>query len=276
MDTGTSFDISSILEFMKSNGISLRSVKYLVPTHHHFDHFGGGWKLWETIKRINSEVKVLTTEKTKKQLQSPKNHIKNAKRTFGEFVGTINPLPDDAFEIVDPDESIKIQGLDRTNQFQLISTPGHSPDHVCPTLFKNNKVSFMYIGEAAGSLLHSTKLVTLSTSMPPDYKYKDYMTSLEKIIELKPSIVGYCHFGGVKGEKKVLLALEDNIEYSDFFRNYVQRKYEERGETRYIVEQYMTEELRKRTDFPHLELINNVIVGVVYGQLIDLGLRNMK
>lgn len=273
MDTGTSFDVSSILEFMKSQGISLHSVTYLVPTHHHFDHFGGGWKLWEIIKQINSEVKVLTTEKTKIQLQSPENHVKNAKRTFGEFVGTMNPLPEEAFEIVDPDEPIKIQGLDKSTQFQLISTPGHASDHVCPTLFKNSEVSFMFLGEAAGSLLHSTKCVTLCTSMPPDFSHKEYMASLDKIIELNPGIVGYCHFGAIKGKKEVRQTLEDNKEYSVFFRNYVQRKYQERGETRYIVEQYMTEELMKRTDFPHKELITNVIVGVVYGQLVDLGLR---
>ncbi|MFQ5819413.1 MAG: MBL fold metallo-hydrolase [Candidatus Heimdallarchaeota archaeon] len=276
MDTGTNNDVSSVLEFMKNNALFLKKVNYLVPSHYHFDHFGGGSKLWETIKEVNPEVKILTVEETKKRLQDHSSHVKRAKRTFSGFVGTMEPLPAEAFEIVDPDEPILIPGMDGTMRFELISTPGHTTAHVSPTFFKNNKPEFMYLGEAAGSLLHLTKLVTLSTSMPPDFKFNSYMTSLEKIIDLKPKNTGYGHFGAVKCKVMVMQALRENREFSYFFRDYVKEKFTERAETRYVVEQFMTQELRKRTDFPNLELYTNMIVAVVYGQLVDLGLRKLK
>ena len=200
MDTGTSNDVNSILNLMRSNNLPLKKTKYLVPSHHHFDHLGGGWKLWKTIRKFNPEMKILTIERTKKLLQNPKSHLKRAKRTYGDFVGSMEPLPDDnAYEIVEPDEPIKIPGLKRSKHLQLVSTPGHTYDHICPTLFENNKAKFTYLGEAAGSLLHSQKLVTLPSSMPPEFNFKIYIKSLEKIIDLMPLNTRYAHAGAVRG-----------------------------------------------------------------------------
>ena len=56
MDIGTSNDVHSFLDFMKGNNLALKKVKYIVPSHHHFDHLGGGWKLWKTIREFNPEM----------------------------------------------------------------------------------------------------------------------------------------------------------------------------------------------------------------------------
>lgn len=277
MDVGTSDDVNFILDFMKKNNIELKKIKYLVPSHHHFDHFGGGWKLWKTINEINPEVKILTIERTKKLLQDPNSHLKRAKRTFGDFIGSMEPLPDDnAFEIVDPDEPIKIQGLNNSKYLQLVSSPGHTADHVSPTLFEDNQVKFMYLGEAAGGLLHSQLLITLPSSMPPEFDFKTYIQSLDKLIELKPNITGYAHAGVVKGHERVIQALRENREYSFFFRDFVKNKFSERGETRYVVEQFIEQEMRGRSDVSSNELYTNYVVAVVYGQLVDLGLKEPR
>ncbi len=276
MDTGTSNEIPAIIKFMQQQELSLKKIEFLIPSHAHFDHSGGVWQLWETIKDHNPNVKVLTTEATQKQLQDPTTHMMRAKRTFGDLVGEMKALPDNAYEITVPNEPLKISGLEDSKEFMLVSSPGHTPDQVCPTLFEEGRPEFMFLAEAAGSLFHSQRLVTLGTGMPPGYNFKTYVESLNKIIELEPSNVGYCHFGAVKGKENVLKVLKENLEFSYFFRDFVKEKYMESGKTRFVVEQFVEQELEKRTEFPKNALITNVIAAIVYGELIDLGLKEPK
>jgi glyoxylase-like metal-dependent hydrolase (beta-lactamase superfamily II) len=274
MDIGTSDDVDYILKFFKKKNISLERIKYLIPSHHHFDHFGGGWKLWHEIQKFNPDVKVITTVKTKKLLQDSKEHLKRAKRTFGELIGMMHPLPDEAYEIVKINENIPISGLKK--QFKLIATPGHTNDHICPTLINNGKTEFVYLSECAGGILNSQKLVTVPSSMPPDFNFDIYVQSLRKIIDLKPLNVGYAHSGAVRGCEAVKQILEEHLDFSFYFRDFVENKYNERGETRYVVEQFIEQEMKNRTENFHHELTSKYVVAVIYGQLIDLGLKEPK
>ncbi|MHA2204010.1 MAG: MBL fold metallo-hydrolase, partial [Candidatus Hodarchaeales archaeon] len=274
MDVGTSDGVNFILAFLKEKNVSLKKIKYLIPSHHHFDHFGGGWKLWGKIKEINPDVKVLTTVKTKKLLQNSKEHLHRARRTFGDLIGIMKPLSDDAFNIVEPGEPIQIPGFEK--EFKLVSTSGHTCDHVCPTLSHNGKTEFVYLSECAGGLLHSQKLITVPSSMPPDFNFNTYMQSLKKIINLKPLNVGYAHAGAVRGHEGVKQVLEEHVDFSFFFRDFVKNKFIERGETRYVVEQFIEQEMKERSDVYLNELYSNYVVAVVYGQLVDLGFKEPK
>jgi glyoxylase-like metal-dependent hydrolase (beta-lactamase superfamily II) len=262
---------------MKNNNYPLKKVKYLVPSHHHFDHLGGGWKLWKIIREFNPEVKILTIDRTKKLLQDPINHLNRAKRTFGKLVGIMEPFPDDnAYEIIEPDEPIKIPGLNSSKNLQLVSSPGHTLDHVCPTLFDDNKPIFTYLGEAAGGLLHSEKLVTVPSSMPPEFNFNLYIQSLEKINDIKPLNVGYAHTGAVRGYEGVMQVLNEHREFSFHFREFVKNKFLERGETKYVVEQFIEQEMKDRSDVKFSDLSTRYVVAVVYGQLVDLGFKKPK
>ena len=65
MDVGSSLQVKDVLRYAKNNNIYLSSFKYFIPSHHHFDHNGGLWKIIDTIKEHNSEVKILTNSQTK-------------------------------------------------------------------------------------------------------------------------------------------------------------------------------------------------------------------
>ena len=278
LDCGTSDDVFALLTYLDSHNISLKQISYLVPSHYHFDHFGGGWKLWESIYGANPEVKILTTELTKNYLKNPEPHMKRAVRTFGKSIGVMKSIPEKAFEIIDPNQDLIIPGLEEDRSFRLESTPGHTPDHVTATLSRNGETTFMFVGEAAGTLMHDSKLVTLGTSMPPEFDFDQYISSLEKIIAKKPANIGLAHFGAVLGETAASTLLKENLKFTYFFRDFVNEKYYEKGETKYIVEEFLKKELPNRVDLAHLKsgIMTNIIVALVYGQLVDLGLRDPK
>ena len=79
MDCGSSLEVKRISRYLKRNDIPLSSVKYLIPTHHHFDHAGGLWALKDEIKKHNPDVKILTNKKTKTLLIKKKIFSKKEK-----------------------------------------------------------------------------------------------------------------------------------------------------------------------------------------------------
>jgi glyoxylase-like metal-dependent hydrolase (beta-lactamase superfamily II) len=253
-------------------------IQYLVPTHYHFDHFGGGWSLWNQLKEYNPEVKILTTSATKKQLQNPELHMKRAYRTFGQSIGIMRAIPDEAFEIVRPNDEVSLLGFTDSQSFSLVPSAGHSDDHVCPTFFNNQKTEFLFAGEAAGTRMHSENLHTLGTSMPPEFSYQTYIESLERLISLNPLNIGLGHFGVVKGLENTLNLLRDNLIFTHRFRSFVKDKYEEKNETRWIVKQFMEHELKDRVNTSKIDMqfLTRIIVALVYGQLIDLGFRDAR
>ena len=78
------------------------------------------------------------------------------------------------------------------------------------------------------------------------------------------------------GQGAVKQVLEEHMEFSFFFRDFVKNKFAERGETRFVVEQFIEQEMKRRSETYNHELYINYVVAVVYGQLIDLGLKKPK
>ena len=148
LDCGSSLDINRLLRYMKKKGILLSSVKYIIPTHHHFDHSGGLWKLFDKIKQENTEVKILCSSLYKNLINNFDTvlHFKHVKKTFGGLIGEIKKISDDAFKILKSDqffsndctiiENFTIE--DKVVGLSILETPGHAPDHVCPMFIIND------------------------------------------------------------------------------------------------------------------------------------------
>ena len=124
---------------MKKLNIELSSFKYLTTTHHHFDHNGGLWQLYDILKEHNPEVKIVTNEKTMELLNDYEDHLARGKRTYGNLTGIMKPIKEKAFKIIKPSinfntdpinfdfiDSFPIKGSEI--KFGILKTPGHTPD----------------------------------------------------------------------------------------------------------------------------------------------------
>lgn len=285
LDCGSSNDINRLLRYMKNNKIDFSSIKYLTTSHCHFDHVGGMWKLYETLQGYNPDLKILTNQKTMDLLNDFETHLNRAKRTYGNLVGIMKPIKESAFEIIEP--SINFSGnannLDAIKKFTIngsevkigiLKTAGHTHDSQSPIFIKDGSIEFIFLGEAAGTIYHSTKLVTMPTSMPIYFNYKSYMETLENLKKIFPLKAGYSHFGVVNGKNNVREILLEHINFMKEFRAKIIEFYEEKPETKYVVEKIMPI-LNPRSDMAteNNPIFKGIALGIVYGMLMDLGYR---
>lgn len=287
IDCGSSLDIKNGLRYLKKNNIPLSSFKYIIPTHHHFDHAGGIFKLYEEIKNYNKDAKILTNKITKELLNDFKLHLQRGMRTYGDLVGEMKPISDKAFKIIEPIDNFnnKAENLEIIDRFHIhgsevklaiFKTPGHTPDHQCPVLIKDGDIDFIQYGESAGSIYHETKLLTMPTSMPIYYNHEKYMETLDKLIEVVPLNAGFGHFGFVTGRRNIKELLIEHKSFMKQFREEIIRLYKERPETRYVLKN-INSFLMLRTDFstPRVPAVTGMTLAIVYGMMTSLGYREI-
>jgi hypothetical protein len=217
----------------------------------------------------------MVSQYTHDKLQNSADHMRSAATTFGKFVGIMEAVPESAYIIVNQDYSLPFD-LTTGASIQLVSTPGHSLDHSSPTVFMNNRSEFTFLGEAAGTLFHSKKLVSVSSTMP-NYRWETYNQSFGKLIQMDLSAVGFSHFGVITGKDDIHTYLTDHLEYMQHFRQRIVELFRENPSTRYIIEN-TNEFWADRIDFadPKSEVFQKLRLALTYGMMIDLGLRQVK
>jgi len=286
LDSGSSIEVKRIWRYANKNKIPLSSFKYLIPTHHHFDHAGGMWKLHEKIKEYNPEVKILTNTLTKDLLNDSEYHIGRARRTYDDFVGEMRPINEKAFKIIEPTENFTedLNSFDIVDTFTdkgsevklaVIKTPGHTYDHQCSVFIKDGEIDFIHLGEAIGTIYHSTELLSMPTSMPVYFNYKNYMETLDKLKKLDPIKVGFGHFGVINGKENVHKFVEEHESSMKEFRSLVIKYYKEKPETKHVFKKLIPYFIKK-TDISGEDglALQNIILGVVYGMMMDLKYRD--
>jgi len=286
IDCGSSLDTKKLIRFLKKLKIDLSTFKYLTTTHHHFDHNGGLWQLYETLKDYNPEVKILTNQKTKELLNNYEEHLARGKRTYGNLIGSMKPIEESAFQIVEPSTNFNsdVSRLDFIDSFTIngsevklgiLKTPGHTPDHQCPIFVKDNLIDFIQLGESVGTIYHTSELITMPTSMPTYYNHEEYMTTLRNLKNLSPTKAGFGHFGVINGKENVRKMLLEHEAFMKEFREAIIKFYSKKPETRYVLEQTMPM-LIPRTDLSIEDnpVFNGIALGIVYGMMMDLGYRN--
>ncbi|MFA5518793.1 MAG: MBL fold metallo-hydrolase [Spirochaetota bacterium] len=279
-DIGTSHNVDHVLNSLDSRGIPPEKIIGIILSHYHFDHGGGSSELWKKMSSINSNFRIYTNSFTKELLQNSEGHIKGATTTFGPFVGTMDFIPDEAFEIVELDSFIPVEFNDGA-RVKLVYTPGHTSDHCSPAVYLDEKVSFLFAAEAAGTFYTYDSTHSTPTSMPPNFKYDVYMKSLEKILAIKPEAIGFCHFGIISGADEVQSYLIKHGEFMKKFREAIIKAFNENPSTSHVLEStaYLWEN-RFGEELLSIKgseyFFKNLRLALTYGVMVDLGFRKPR
>jgi glyoxylase-like metal-dependent hydrolase (beta-lactamase superfamily II) len=211
--------------------------------------------------------------------------LSRAERTFGNFIGEMRPIEEKAYKIIKPLKDFPknintylpidtfYSNGEKVNMV-IFHTPGHTPDHQSIVFIKNNEIDFLFLGEAAGTIYHTTELLTMPTSMPVYYNHTNYIESLHRLQNSIPNFAGFCHFGVVKGKKQIKTLLKNHEKFMREFREKIKKYYNEGPETKYVYDKIYPF-LSKRTNLIGMEhpIMKNIVLGVVYGMMMDLGYR---
>ena len=285
IDCGSSLDTKKLVRFLKKLNIDLASFKYLTTSHHHFDHNGGLWQLYDVIKEYNQDVKIITNNITKELLNDYEEHLARGKRTYGNLIGIMKPIEENAFKIITPSTNfnsdphkldfVDIFSINNSEvKFGILNTSGHTPDHQSPFFVKDDSIEFIHLGESVGTIYHSSELITVPSSMPTYYNHHEYMKTLENLKILSPIKAGFGHVGVINGKNNVREILLEHETFMKEFREAIIQFYSEKPETRHVLEKIIPM-LLSRTDLS-LEknsIFQKISLGIVYGMMMDLGYR---
>jgi len=184
VDTGPSAAIPSLLNALKKIDMNPEDIDYIVFTHIHIDHAGsaGG------VARELPNASFIAHSRAHKHLINPAALWQASLKVLGDYAiksGPIEPVPED--RIIDATDHMKLD-LGNGLTLEIYLTPGHSVHHL--SLF-DRAGGMLFAGEAAGVCINGA--IRLAT--PPPFKLDVTLSSIDKLIELKPVKLCYSHFG---------------------------------------------------------------------------------
>jgi len=155
VDTGLAYTAEELTGFLQA-----RKVKTVVNTHYHEDHIGGNHLLHERLG-----IEFFAHKIAVERINQPAKLYPYQELVWGYPVPTrVNVIG----------ESISTD----LHRFEVIHTPGHSPDHIC--LLERER-GWLF----AGDLFHSTHPVVAR----PEEDQKQIIQSLRLVIDLKPRLL---------------------------------------------------------------------------------------
>lgn len=173
-----------MLSALSELGIQSKEIDYILLTHIHMDHAGG---IGTVIKEM-SNARVLAHSRARSHLIAPTMLWEASLKTLGDAplrYGKIEPVPEE--RIIDAVDEMKLE-LGNSLTLEIYLTPGHASHHLC--LF-DRASSALIVGEAAGVCVDGA----IRPNMPPPFKLEDALSSIDKLIALKPQKLCYAHFG---------------------------------------------------------------------------------
>jgi len=184
VDTGPSAAIPSLLYALKKIDMNPEDIDYIVFTHIHIDHAGsaGG------VSRELPNARIVAHSRAHEHLINPTALWQASLKVLGDYAvksGPIAPVPED--RIIDATDHMKLD-LGNGLTLEIYLTPGHSVHHL--SLF-DRASGILFAGEAAGVCINGA--IRLAT--PPPFKLDVTLSSIDKLIELKPVKLCYSHFG---------------------------------------------------------------------------------
>ncbi len=210
-DPGGNNSSDIVINALKEYGFNLSSIKYLFVSHRHNDHSGGASVLVKKLKNAKIYAHPITIE----NLKNPEKINEATKAMYGFLGEPIDPVKDveKLVKINDGDTFDIGNGL----KIRAMLMPGHTSDHF---MFYEEKNGFVFTGDGAG-LFSGKYMKSLPNSFPPSFKFEEYRRSLLKLIDLKPKIIGFSHFGAISGDD-VPIVLKDALQILDEWKEIIE------------------------------------------------------
>ena len=194
VDVGPANSVFRLIDALTE--MKIENIDYVFLTHIHIDHAGGLARFLEHFPM----AKVICHEKGIKHLVDPKKLWEGSVKVLGEiaeFYGPLSPVAERFF----------ISNNDIPNKdIVVIETPGHSPHHLSFVYNAN-----LFSGEAGGNYLRVQDKEYLRPATPPKFFLTTFLSSIEKLLQLRDMKICYAHFGNVDSSHAMLKRSKNQI-----------------------------------------------------------------
>ncbi len=204
VDTGPTTSVNAVLDGIKKAGIAPEDISYIILTHIHLDHAGGAGKLIKYMPR----AQVIVHDKGARHLVDPEKLVKSFASNMGERMmqktGPVTPI--------DKEKIISVSGgevfqLGERQSLRVLHMPGHAPHQLCILESRNNG---LFSGDAIGISVAEGKVLMPATP-PPAFDFELYITSLQRLMELKAKLIYFGHFGATDKVREDLQTVMDKL-----------------------------------------------------------------
>jgi len=183
IETGPACSHDNLIDGINKAGIALSDIDFIVPTHIHLDHFGGGGHLMRACENAKAVVH-----------PNAVHHVSNVDKWWLgslDFLGEVaelygEPLPISESRIVSAADGFELD-LGNT-KLRSLHTPGHAPHHIT---WVNGRSAF--VGDSLG--LWYPEIDKSFPVTPGYYRHDLALDSIDSMSKLNLEEIFYTHFG---------------------------------------------------------------------------------
>ena len=186
IETGPRLTVENLLAGLKEIGVKRDEVDYVAVTHIHIDHAGGAGTLLPHLPN----AQLLVHKKGASHLIDPKRLWISSLQVLGdiaEMYGEFQPVPEERILIA---KEGMVLDLGKDIDLKVLEMPGHASHELS---FYEKNSNGVFPGDAAGIYLNKVDVVIINT--PPPFHLEMALSSLQRLIQMKPRWLYYSHFG---------------------------------------------------------------------------------
>jgi len=185
IESGPTNSIPNLLSGLRELDVPFEDVEYVAVTHIHLDHGGGAGALLKFLPN----AKVIVHPRGMPHLLDPERLWSSSQKVLG-FVSEIFGKP----EPVSKERVIAVTegtfDLGNKDKLTVSETVGHASHNLS---FQESFNGGIFPGDAAGTYLPEFDVVVPTT--PPPFYLDAALSSLNRLIALKPTALYFSHFG---------------------------------------------------------------------------------
>ena len=239
----------------------MSDIDFIVPTHIHLDHFGGGGHIMEVCQNAKAVVH-----------PNAVYHISNIDKWWSgslAFLGDVaelygEPLPIPEERIISAEDGFKLDL--GTSTLNAIHTPGHAPHHIT---WINNESAF--VGDSLG--LWYPEINKAFPVTPGYYRHDLALQSIRYMSKLNIDELFYTHFG----PRPAAGAFQQTINEFETWMSIVEDGMNENLSSKEILDTlFLTQDGLKLTDIKHGIHQRNTHLGSIEGMMGWIKRENEK
>lgn len=186
VETGPTSTIQNLLSSLQELDVKPDKVAYVAVSHIHLDHAGAAGTLMKHLPK----AKLIVHPRGAPHIANPEKLWTQSKEVLGrmaEIYGKPEPVSEQ--RIIAATDGLTFD-IGNNIKIKAVETLGHASHHLA---FFETLSRGVFTGDAAGIYLPELDVMVPTT--PPGFRLDIALSSLEKLINIKPAALYYSHFG---------------------------------------------------------------------------------